>query len=176
MSKPLRFLTLIMILAFSVLSVFAQRAEESVQVTVIEVPVTVTDRAGNPVRGLTKENFELFDEKKRKPITFFETIDLATLPKESDEPLPPAVSRNFLLLFDLSHSSPTTIGRARDAAKEFVSSQMGHRDRTSVATFSVEQGIRMLTSFTTNRELLSAAIDTLGHPDFFRVTDPLFIS
>lgn len=156
--------------------VSAQRVQESVQVTVVEVPVTVVDRAGNAVRGLTADDFELLDEGKRRQITYFETIDLAIPLEQREDPLPPAATRNFLLLFDLSHSSPTTIGRSREAAAEFVTSHLGERDLASVATFSVEQGIRMLTSFTADRELLRAAIETLGHPNYFRVTDPLFMS
>lgn len=169
-------LPLLVIWMSVVLPVSAQPVRETVQVTVVEVPVTVSDRSGEPIRGLTKDDFELFDEGDRKEITYFETIDLAGLQADPETPLPPAASRNFLLLFDFTHSSPITIGRAREAAKEFVTSHLGARDLASVATFSVEQGIRMLTAFTRNQQLLTDAIDTLGHPNYYRVADPLFIS
>ena len=43
---------------------------------VVEVPVTVVDREGKAVTGLTAENFELYDEGKRVPIDYFEVLDL----------------------------------------------------------------------------------------------------
>ncbi|HEX7708784.1 MAG TPA: VWA domain-containing protein [Thermoanaerobaculia bacterium] len=156
----------------------AQRAGEAVQVTVIEVPVTVVDRAGNPVRNLTKDDFELFDDGKKVPIEYFEVVDLARVSAEagSAQALPPAATRNFLLLFDFANSSPGTIGRAAEAAKEFVDTQIGPRDLAAVSTFTTEQGARMVTGFTNSKKLLNQAIETLGNPNYFRVADPLMIS
>ncbi len=152
-----------------------QRFGESVQVTVIEVPVTVADRSGNPVRGLTKESFEVYDEGKRVPIEYFEVVDLVEIPVQSKKPLPPAAYRNFLLLFDLANSSPGTISRSQQAARDFVTSQLTGRDLVGVATYSAQSGMKMLTSFTTDRRLVSTAIDTLGHTASFKVTDPLML-
>lgn len=162
-----------------VVSASAQRFGEAVQVTVIEVPVTVTDRAGNPVRGLTKEDFELYDDGKRVPIDYFEVVDMTTVTAADprpEAPLPPAATRHFLLMFDLANSSPGTINRATQAAKDFVNAQMGERDLAAVATFTYEGGAKLLTSFTKNRTLLANAIETLGHPKYFRITDPLMVS
>src|ERR671935_2040465 len=80
---------------------------ETVHVNFVEVPVTVLDRNGNPVRGLTKDRFEVIDQGKTRAITTFETIDF-TSPEslKKTSPLNPALRRNFLLLFDLSFSSP----------------------------------------------------------------------
>lgn len=161
-----------------VVSANAQRFGEAVQVTVIEVPVTVTDRSGNPLRNLTKEDFELYDDGKRVPIEYFEMVDMTTVTAEArpDVPPPPVATRHFLLLFDLANSSPGTIGRATDAAKDFVNTQMGDRDLAAVATFTYEGGAKLLTSFTRNRTLLANAIETLGHPKYFKITDPLMVS
>ena len=49
--------------------------KETVNVNVIEVPVTVVDSSGNPVRGLTAANFELYDGGKKQAITSFDKID-----------------------------------------------------------------------------------------------------
>src|SRR5688500_9000178 len=158
---------------------FAQRVSEAVQVTLVEVPVTVVDREGKAVTGLTAESFELYDEGKRVPIDYFEVLDLTTAAKTADAPseaLPPAATRHFLLLFDLANSSPGTIGRAAEAATEFVTKELGPRDLGAVATFTAEAGARMITNFTRDRMLLTNAIDTLGHPRYFKVADPLMIS
>lgn len=156
--------------------VLAQRVQEEVQVTVVEVPVTVTDRSGNPVRDLTKENFVLIDDGKRVPIDYLDMIDMKVMEDHPEEPMPAVVRRNFLILFDLSYSTPGTIERAREAAHAFVQDHLGRRDLGAVATFSVERGFRLVASFTNDRQLLMDAIATMGIPEYFKVGDPLFIS
>ena len=89
---------------------------EAVEVTVVEIPVTVVDRAGEPVRGLKVSDFELRDEGEKRTISYFETIDLADAALYKGKPLPPAARRKYLLLFDLSYTSPTGLVRARQAA------------------------------------------------------------
>lgn len=153
------------------------RSSENIQVTLVEVPVNVVDRSGAPVRNLTVQNFELFDNGQRRPITHFEVVDLAAAKKDGAAPsADPAAARNFLLLFDLSNSQPGTLSRARDAARTFVNTAAGAIDRLAVATFTSESGFRLLTSFTTDRKLVSAAITTLGVPKYFQPADPLLLS
>ena len=155
----------------------AQQYTESVQVTVIEVPVTVVDRSGKAVAGLTKEDFEVTDDGKKVNIVGFETIDMARIAADDNAtPLPPAAYRNFLLLFDLANSSPGTLSRARTAAREFVAKQLGRRDLAAVATFSVEHGMQIVTGFTSDRATLDQAVSTLGSPKYFKAADPLRIT
>lgn len=158
----------------------AQRFGESVQVTIVEVPVTVVDRSGNSVRGLTREDFEVFDDGKRVPIEYFEVVEMesaaAAAAAPDAVPAPRIATRNFLLLFDLANSSPGTIGRATEAARSFVDAQLGDRDQAAVAVFTAESGMKMITSFTRNRVLLENAIQTLGNPKYFKIADPLMIS
>src|SRR5205814_1785879 len=96
------------------------QVRESITVSYVEVPVTVVDRGGNPIRGLTKENFEILDEGKKRPISGFDAVDFASreanLPAGSSTHLPaltPAARRNFLLVFDLTFSRPRSIVRAQ---------------------------------------------------------------
>jgi VWFA-related protein len=49
----------------------APRAGETVEVSIVNVDVVVTDRAGNRVRGLKQEDFELRENGKVKPISNF---------------------------------------------------------------------------------------------------------
>lgn len=154
----------------------AQPIRERVAVTVIEVPVTVTDRSGNPLTELSVENFQLYDDGKGVPIAYFETVDLENVAASANARINPVARLNIVILFDLSYSKPGTLERARRAATEFVETQMTERDRAVVATYSVETGFNVATSFTSDRDLLKLAIQTLGHPKFFRPTDPLLLS
>src|SRR5438105_8964886 len=88
------------------------KLSETINVHVVEVPVTVVDRDGNPVRGLSEANFQVFDDGKKQALTSFDAIDFAS-PEvlKAISPLNPAARRTFLLLFDLSYSSP--LGRQK---------------------------------------------------------------
>ena len=164
------------LLLFAALPLFAQKFEEKVTVTYVEVPVTVVGRDGVPVRGLTKENFELRDNGEKREIDSFDAIDFAAAGGASAKvisPLNPASRRNFLLLFDLSYSNPQSVGRAQEAARNFVARSLGRRDAVAVGIIDVDHGFRFLTAFTTDRTLLNAAI---AQPRNFRTLDPLQIA
>ncbi|HEY3491364.1 MAG TPA: hypothetical protein VGK43_00330, partial [Solirubrobacterales bacterium] len=54
---------------------FAQFSETA-DVVVVEVPVQVLDKNGEPVRGLTAADFEVSEGRKKLPVTGFEVLDL----------------------------------------------------------------------------------------------------
>ncbi|HXM75322.1 MAG TPA: VWA domain-containing protein, partial [Thermoanaerobaculia bacterium] len=149
---------------------------EEARVVVVEVPVNVVDKDGHPVEGLTAEDFEVYDDGKQQPITGFEVLDQRKpLPAMTpgDNPINPAASRRFLLLFDLSFSSARGIVAARRSARDFVVTRMKELDTAAVATYSVETGFRLLIPFTGDRTQLASAIDTLGLPNLAeRSPDP----
>jgi VWFA-related protein len=152
---------------------FAQ-LRETVNVNVVEVPVSVVDSSGNPIRGLTAANFEVYDGGKKQAITSFDKIDFGS--KEAAvnaiSPLNPAARRSFLLLFDLGFSTPHSLERAQDAARRFVATAVQTRDLVGVGTIDTDRGFRLLTAFTTDHDLVASAIND---PRSFRGSDPLQI-
>jgi VWFA-related protein len=160
-------------LLFCATSASAQLTE-TLNVNVVEVPVSVVDASGNPVRGLTAANFELYDGGKRQTITSFDKIDFGSAETVSAiSPLNPAARRSFLLLFDLGFSSPKSLVRAQEAARNFVATAVQPRDLVGVGTIDIDHGFRLLTAFTTDRDLVESAI---ADPSAFRGTDPLQIA
>lgn len=150
------------------------QVKETVNVQIVEVPVTVVDRDGNPVRGLTAANFQVLDENKPVSVTSFDKIDFASEESvKAISPLNPAARRNFMLLFDLTYSSPASLVRAQDAARSFLKTSVGPRDLVGVATVDAEKGYRLLTAFTTDRDLVASVI---ANPQTFHGTDPLQIA
>ncbi|HKI02358.1 MAG TPA: VWA domain-containing protein [Thermoanaerobaculia bacterium] len=159
--------------------------EGSSQVVAVEVPVNVVGRDGQPVRGLTAADFEIFDGNDKQKITSFEVVDLKTIDAEpaagageAAAPRPELRSgarRHFLFLFDLSFSSPTSVIKARLAARDFVLTSLHPSDLAAVATYSMENGPKLVVTFTPDRAQLARAIDTLGYRRNFdaRRTDPL---
>jgi VWFA-related protein len=146
-----------------------QRFEETSQVVAVEVPVNVVGRDGKPVRGLTAADFEVYDGNQRQTVTGFEVVDLKALEASPAAAAAPAADevetparRHFLLLFDLSFSTPTAILKARLAARDFLLQSLHPSDLAAVATYSIEQGPRLVITFTPDRAQLARAIDTLG--------------
>jgi VWFA-related protein len=148
--------------------------EGSSQVVAVEVPVNVVGRDGDPVRGLSADDFEVYDGNERQKISSFEVVDLKTMeaaaPSADGAPAPtagadlrPAARRHILLLFDLSFSTPTSILRARMAARDFVLSSLHPTDLAAVATYSLETGPKLIVTFTPDRVQLARAVDTLGY-------------
>ena len=138
------------------IGLFAQ-VKETVNVYVVEVPVTVVDSSGNPVRGLTAANFELTDNGQKRAITSFDKIDFASTESVSAiSPLNPSARRQFMLLFDLGYSSPNSLVRAQDAARKFVKESVQPRDLVAVGTVEPDRGFRMLSAFTTDRALIAS--------------------
>ena len=162
------------VLLLLVAAAAAAQVRESVTVSLVEVPVNVVDAGGNPVRGLTAANFELYDQGKRQQITSFDTIDFAVRDAvNAVSPMNPAARRSFLLLFDLRYSSPKSLARAQDAARRFVKESVQPRDLVGVGTIDVDRGFHLLAAFTTDRDLVGSAI---SDPLHFRGSDPLQIA
>ena len=147
----------------------------------VQVPVNVTARGGEPVRGLGPDDFQILDEGQVQEITGFRVVDLDLIAPderrviEADYGIPPAARRHFLFLFDLSFSAPTSVGKARAAAQEFVLEHMHPTDLAAVAVQTVESGPQLLITFTPDRAQLARAIATLGNPRLLNLAtkDPL---
>ncbi len=160
-------------IAAAAAGLFAQ-VKETVNVFVVEVPVTVVDTNGNPVRGLTAANFELSDNGTKRTISSFDKIDFASNESVSAiSPLNPSARRQFMLLFDLGYSSPNALSRAQEAARKFIKDSVQPRDLVAVATIEPDRGFRLLSAFTSDRALVASTIDD---PRGFRGADPLQIA
>ena len=147
---------------------------ETAEVALVEVPVRVTDRDGRPLSGLTHKDFTLLDDGRPQQILGFDAIDLAEkVHPGSGQALPPAARRRFLILFDFSFARPKSVVAARRAARELVLHGLGENDLAAVATYSVERGVRLLATFSSDRAQVARAIETLGFEVPSELPDPL---
>ncbi len=178
-SRFVLFMAVATVLAALAIESFAQRAsfQGQASVVVVEVPVTVT-RDGEPLRNLTKDNFEIVDGGKKQELIGFEMVDLTTvLPSlqsaAEDAKVPQAARRHFLLLFDLANSIPSSIIKAREGGLQLLDT-LHHTDVAAVAIYSNTGGVNFILGFTSDRRQIELALETLGVPDLFeRAPDPL---
>ncbi len=163
----------------SVLSGQAAKFGEVQTVVAVEIPVQVLVD-GKPVRNLSRDDFEVVEGRKIQPIASFEVVDLTVLETETGRTVGlragvnPSGRRYFLLLFDLTHSTPAQLLQARHAAYELIRDRLHPSDLVAVATWSFTRGPRLLLSFTPDRRQIEGAIATLGVVDVRNsVPDPL---
>jgi VWFA-related protein len=143
-------------------------------VSLVLLPVFVSDTGGRAVRGLRAEDFAVQDDGGAAQVVLFRYVD-TTDPEQPLEQLgvASAARRRFLLLFDKSFTDPGGLHRAQKAAADFVRMRLAETDLAAVATFDVQRGIRLVANFTEDRSLLVHAVATLGIPQLSRISDPL---
>lgn len=133
---------------------------DTTTVTVVEVPVQVS-RAGTPLRDLTAADFELQDNRKTVEIASFDVVDLSAIQgKATEEPVPVAGRRHFLLFFDLFFTPPDSVGRAQQAAADLVLRELHPTDLVALAVFDTRP--RLVLGFTSDRSQIRQAIRSLG--------------
>ncbi len=142
------------------------------EVVEVEIPVQVV-REGRPVRGLTADDFEIYEGRKKQAITGFRVVDLAAPGAPGTAGLPMAGRRHFLLLFDLAFSDPKAIVKAREAARGLALEGARPEDLIGVATYSAARGPQLVLGFTTDRRQVDSALDSLGLVRAGQTDDPL---
>lgn len=138
--------------------------DEQLDVRVIQVPVVVW-RGDEPVKGLTKEDFEVLINGSLEPIGYFDVLEFQN---EADpaEPAPVRRAQSLqqrrlsLLLFDVANSTYFDLRRARAAVEELVD-KASAADTFAVAVYSGAAGIRFLAPFTPDRQAILRAVATL---------------
>lgn len=119
---------------------------------IVRVPVTVTDKKGKPVTGLTRDSFAVFEDKRPVQFDFLgETKELEKLPIY------------VAVLMDTSGSTSGKLKFEQEAALNFIYTVTRTRkDHVAFTTFDDEVNLRQ--DFTTNQDLLSKAINGVKKP------------
>ena len=164
-----------------------------VRVDYVEVDVVVTDRQGQLVRDLKKEDFQVLEDGKSQVVTTFTLVDIpverADRPLFASAPIEPDVKTNekpfdgrvYVMVIDDLHTRFGRTQRVRGAARQFIERRLGANDLMAVVhTAGPTDGNQ---EFTNNRRLLLAAVDktsgrkldsaTAGRTDEFNRTRDL---
>jgi VWFA-related protein len=154
--------------------VAAQQPTFRVQIDAIELDAFVTDAQGNPVRGLTVDDFELFEDGKPQVITSFSQVDIPfearVEPIDAKGAVDPDVvsndrSEGRVYLFILDEVAPVDALRSRVFLRRFLQQHFAANDRAAVV-FLGHQDSGAAQPFTNNPRQLLAAFDrfTGGFP------------
>ncbi|MBV9070606.1 MAG: VWA domain-containing protein [Acidobacteria bacterium] len=132
---------------------------EKIDVSVVNVDVTVTDRRGQPVSGLTRDDFEIFEDDKLQAISNFYAVDsgqpkIDTRASGADaNPSADRFRRKVLVLIDNQNTTPHGRNVALDRLVEFID---GHFDdgRYDWSIATIDKRIHMVLPMTSSKKVL----------------------
>jgi VWFA-related protein len=144
---------------------------ESLDVNVVNVEVFVTDRQGNRVTGLTRDDFRILEDGKPVEITNFYAAEAtkatAAAPgtggtPEQPEEVPAEQSLQLAVFIDTTNLARADAERLQQAVAKFLATRSGAGDRILIASYSGQEkfAIRPVRAAdaTAVREALSTAV------------------
>jgi len=146
-----------------------QQPTFKLRVDYVEVDIVVTDRQGNVVRNLKKEDFQVLEDGKSQTISAFTMVDIpierADRPLFASAPIEPDVKTNerpfdgrvYVMVIDDLHTRFGRSVRVKAAAKQFIERRLGANDLMAVVHTAGRDDANQ--EFTSNKKLLLAAVD-----------------
>jgi VWFA-related protein len=146
--------------------------------------VTVKDRNGKAIEGLTSQDFSVTEDGVPQPVSFvefqhFEDVSSTTAGPPTTQPALIAPSSNqgqispvqlgdtryhdhrlLALYFDMSTMPPADQLRALDAAQKYISTQIGPADLMAIMAYS-GGAVRVRQDFTNDRDQLQKVLNSL---------------
>lgn len=160
-----------------------ERPTFKVQSNLVVVDVTVRDKKGNLVRGLTKDKFRIFEDNSEQQIVTFSQEDIpgvpAVAPAETAAQIRPLPAINFsltprnerkqediedkrlmILFFDLSSLTTEDLIRSLATAEDYVTKKSSPHDLIAIATYS--SILEIPQDLTNDRDVLLKTLKSLG--------------
>lgn len=147
--------------------------QHEVSVILKLIQVSVIDKKGQPVRDLAREDFLVTDNGRPVEITAFERHSISpgrTRPEgpaatpateTAVEAAGPAMNRKLFFFFDFAFNNPRGIGKAKEAALEFMDTRVGPEDEAAVLTYSMVRGLRVQEYLTRDHKKVRETIDSI---------------
>ena len=131
----------------------------TIDAALVNTHVSVRDKSGHSVSGLTKDDFTVLDEGKEQPIVLFS--------EESNQPL------RMAIVVDRSRSVQKVLSLAKTAARNFFSSVLRpNRDRACVVAF--DSGVYLTQDFTDDPNVLANALSRVTAEGGTSVFDAIY--
>jgi VWFA-related protein len=148
-----------------------QRPTFRSEVNYVELDVSVTGKDGARVRGLTKGDFEVFENGKPQKVTAFSEVNLPMPPaRVGTQPLrlaDPGVATNFgqsegrvyVIVMDYGTLSSEGTLKVKRQITQFIMDFLGPNDLASIVSLG---SAPLATEFTANKARLLAALNVMG--------------
>ena len=144
-------------------------------VTLKLVQVYVTDKNGNPVTDLTKDDFILYDNRRLQRITDFEkhflfkpeivvAEELEELKETALAParkIPSRMNRKFFFFIDVERNGLRGLKKSKEAASHFIETKVQPSDEVAVLSYSSMAGLVLHEYLTTDHKKVREVIKGL---------------
>jgi len=150
---------------------------ESIEVRVIEIEVFVTDRDGNPVTGLTRDDFELIHDGQETAISNFYAVEGGEVklgieaPDEeavaAPPPLPKKQPLNLVIYIDNFNIHQFNRKKVLKALKTFLRGDLAPDDRVMMVTY--DRSLIINNTFTTDHARIISTINEIDEKGGDRV-------
>jgi len=150
----------------------AQQASESIEVRVVNVDVVVRDRAGKPVTGLTKADFEIYENGQKREISNLYEVRAPAVPAPSAKPAAPAEPapaqaevpveirpRNIVMFVDNYSLQPFRRDKVLQSLRKFIDEKLSPQDRVMIVLCT--QQVKVITPFTSDKKEIEAGVDSI---------------
>lgn len=143
----------------------APQEEHDVTVRLVLVDVIALDKAGNFVRDLTKEDFEVFADGKKMTINsldlfLFDKGDV--LSEDVDVPRPTAITprkKRFIVIFDSVNTIQRMLDRSKAQILEKLVELIKQGREIMVFELTQKEGMKILQPFTSDENLIAQAVN-----------------
>ncbi len=149
-----------------------QRPQFRTEVEAVLVDVVVLDEQGQPVVGLTRENFEIYEDGFPQTIQSFDVIDFApyveeAVPGKEEKPeeVTPAPARpvsaatfprRFIFILNRQGAQFDFLIRAKQALESFIVESMAEDDEAMV--IDMAQSTRIIQQFSSSKETILRSV------------------
>ena len=154
-------------LALFLSPVLAQEVQEQLTVTLREVKIHVVNRQGNPVTGLTREDFQVFEKGEQQSLDFFEEVQLGDGPHGQPHTVGNFLDshgnhrRSIVMVFDSSNMNRKGFGQMLRAAHKFLDDTL--RDGDLVKIVQIDEKMIHHTPFTTDQKRLKEGVNAVSY-------------
>lgn len=143
----------------------------SIEISLVNVDVIVTDRSGNHVRGLTASDFEIYEGGKLQPITNFAEFRgsgatrvlnaaVSGAPAEAPEEIAPPQKRTIIVFVDKIEVHGRQRKELFENMKQFLRRSVRRGDSVTVTSWT--SGPRAIPEFTDDLAKLEATLDQIA--------------
>jgi len=140
---------------------------EAIEVSIVNLDVFVTDKKGQPVSGLRREDFEIYEDGKPVEITnFYAESGSAVLPSreagaaaEAPAVRPPEQQLRLVIFVDDVNTAPIGRGKILDRLRGFLRSELRSGDQVMLVRYARSLDIRR--EFTSDLARIEADVEAL---------------
>ncbi|MCP4661306.1 MAG: VWA domain-containing protein [bacterium] len=149
-----------------------ERFFETVDVNVVNIEVIVTDKAGKPVTGLGRDDFEVYEDGERMKLSNFYAVEgresvapagageaAPPLPAAEAAPGPETKYLNLVVFIDNLNILPQNRNILFENLREYLRERLDPRDQVMVVSF--DGGTDIVQPFTNDAQALVAALERL---------------